>query len=149
MDSRDPPPAAEELADRLIAHEANGRQAAEDLLRAGERVLQRMRDHLARVLGSDGFSALEGRAVDLARRRHPFPGTANAGGTPTGPLDEALAGLRRRDPREACDALQAVCAHMIGLLFTFLGEPLTTQLIHLAWPGLVGGGPDGVERETR
>lgn len=147
---RDPPPGASELARRLIEHEGNGREAAGDLVPAGERVLQRLSEDLARVLGADGYAALEGRALELARRRYSFLGTGSTGGTPPPrPLDEARAALRGRDPREAFDALQAVSAHLIGLLFTFLGEPLTTHLIQLAWPGLAGEDSDGGERETR
>ena len=65
------------------------------------------------------------------------------------PLEETLAALRGRDPREGSDALQMVCAYLIGLLFTFLGEPLTTHLIRITWPGLTNEEADGGEREIR
>lgn len=147
-DLRDPPPGATMLARRLIEHEARGRDAAEDLARAAERVLRRLREDLARVLGGDGYAALEGRAFDLARRRYSFLGTDTSGGSAR-PLEEGyLTVAAGRSPAEACEALLAVCAHLIGLLFTFLGEPLTTHFIQLAWPGIAGEA-DGGERETR
>ena len=149
MALRDPPADATKLALGLVKHEAHGREAAEDLVRAGERVLQRLHEELARVLGGDGYAALEGRALDLARRRHSFLGTGNSGGAPTRALEEALAALRGRDPQEGSDALQTVCAYLIGLLFTFLGEPLTTHLIRITWPGLTNEEADGGEREIR
>lgn len=141
-----PPPAANVLARRLIEHEANGHLTAADLLPASERVLRRLREDLARVLGNEGVAALEGRALDLARRRYSF--LANGASGPHS-LDDARAALAGRDPDEARDALQAVCAHLIGLLFTFLGEPLTAQLVRLAWPDLPGDDPAARERETR
>ena len=142
----DPPPGANGLARRLVEHEANGRPAAADLLPAGERVLRRLRDDLSRVLGDEGFAALEGRALDLAGRRFAF--LANGARGPRS-LDDARAALAGRDPREAGEALQAVCAHLIGLLFTFLGEPLTRRLIRLAWPDLPGDDSAARARETR
>jgi hypothetical protein len=146
MDPNGPAPAAQALARRLMEHEANGRTAAEDLAAAGERVLLRLRQDLARVLGTSGFSTLEARALDLARRRYAFLGTD--GGSPHF-LDDTRAALAGRDADAARDALQAVCGHLIGLLVTFLGEPLTTQFIRLAWPDLPGEAADRDERETR
>ncbi|HEX9105739.1 MAG TPA: hypothetical protein VF832_00890 [Longimicrobiales bacterium] len=145
---RDPPPGATVLARRLVQREAKGGPAG-DLLGAGERVLQRLHEELARVLGADGYAALEGRAFELARRRYAFLGSGSSGGTPTGPLDQALEALRGRHPREAGDAMQTVCSQLIGLLFTFLGEPLTTHLIRLAWPDLAGEKPEDGDGETR
>ncbi|HET9982862.1 MAG TPA: hypothetical protein VFQ38_04730 [Longimicrobiales bacterium] len=149
MDMNGPPPGADDLARRLIEQEESGRDEAETLAAAVERALQALRQELVRLLGADGFSALEARAVELARRRYSFLGGGGNGGSRAGALDEARAGLAGRDPREARDALQAVCAHLIGLLFTFLGEQLTTHLVHLARPDLPGKDPESRERETR
>ncbi len=145
VESPDPPPAANGLARRLIEHEANDRLAVADLLPATERVLQRLRHDLSRVLGDEGFAALEARALDLAGRRFAF--LADGASRPRS-LDDARAALAGREAREAGEALHAVCAQLIGLLFTFLGEPLTTQLIQPARPDLPGDDPAARERET-
>ena len=142
----DPASGAEALARRLIEHEANGRHAAGDAVPAGERVLERLHEDLARVLGGDGFSALERRAVELARGHSSFLAAGSSGPRS---LDDVRAALAGRDPLEVHDALQAVCGHLIGLLFTFLGEPLTTHLVLLAWPDLPGDDPEAHEMETR
>ncbi|HEX9108119.1 MAG TPA: hypothetical protein VF832_12840 [Longimicrobiales bacterium] len=146
VEPHDPPPGADALSRRLIEHEANGRPAAAEGASPAERVLQRLRQELSHVLGGEGFSALEARALDLARRRHSF---LAKGATSLVSLEDARAALAGREPDEVRAALHTVCTDLIGLLFTFLGEPLTTQLIRLAWPDLPGDDPAAGERETR
>ncbi|MDP9312404.1 MAG: hypothetical protein M3R24_16220 [Chloroflexota bacterium] len=59
----------EELARRLLTHEAGGRQSPEELSAAAERAYVRLRERLMVFLGQPGFDSLWARAMHLAQRR--------------------------------------------------------------------------------
>ena len=40
------------------------------------------------------------------------------------------------------DAPVAIIAHLLGLLMTFIGEPLTLRLVREAWPDVLLDGQD-------
>ncbi len=143
------PPGAEELAHCLLAHESNGRKRPEDLLAATDATLLKLRHALSRLLGTEGISSIEARALVRAERLHPVLGPVWTGGSSKRALDEARASLAERDPREAVSALRAVCVQLIGLLFTFLGEDLTTHIVYLTWPDLPADGTQGRERDSQ
>jgi hypothetical protein len=42
--------------------------------------------------------------------------------------------LKRQEPATATDAATAVFEAILGLLATFIGEPLTARLVQQAWP---------------
>jgi hypothetical protein len=51
-----------------------------------------------------------------------------------GPFTQIIVCLERQDPAVATEAVGTVLAAFAGLLVTFIGEPLTTRLLRLAWP---------------
>ena len=136
-------PAIRDFARRLIALEA-----ARDGSAAGGavRVCDRLRVPLARLAGEAGFRSLLSRAVAMAKAE--FPSLAavqvRADGS-LGGLDEPSRG---QDAGAGGEARVAVVAHLIGLLMTFIGQPLTMGLVRDAWPELSLTGIDAGSGEV-
>jgi hypothetical protein len=49
-------------------------------------------------------------------------------------LLEGLEALAASDPAVGIEAAVAITAHLLGLLVTLIGEPLTVRLVRDAWP---------------
>jgi hypothetical protein len=108
-------------------------------------------DNLARVLvpliGEVGITALTARALHLAQREYPWLARTRD----STPIDEPLTQLRlsleqHDDPAVAAEAAAAALASLLALLVTFIGEPLTMNLLRRAWPD---GASDPSTEETR
>ena len=112
------------LAQRLLILEGPLQGAADDPTAQAMRVFERLRLALARFAGSDSFASLVRRALALARADEPAlrQVSINANGSLEG-LEE-ISG----------DPIVAIVAHFLGLLATFIGEPLTLRLVRDAWP---------------
>jgi hypothetical protein len=84
-----------------------------------------------RLAGADGFTALLRRALALAGVELPsLHGiTEKADGSMEG-LEELAADSRI----DGIDAAVAITTHLLGLLVTLVGEPLTMRLVREAWP---------------
>lgn len=120
-----------DLARRLLAMEsANGR---EDGPGETERAIRKLRVSLSRFAGRDGFSALLKRALVLSRAE--MASLADLKVTAEGDLE----GLENvlADEATAADAGILITAHLLWLLVTFIGEPLTLQIVRDAWPDVV------------
>ena len=95
-------------------------------------VIARLRMSLVSFAGADGFTALLRRAVVLASADIPELKrvTVGADGQLTG-----LEGLADAGPGTlASDAAIEITTQLLGLLMTFIGEPLTLTLLRGAWP---------------
>jgi hypothetical protein len=119
------------LARRLLAVEAANQSATDAHVHEAVRVCEKLRISLTRVAGADGFAALLRRSLALAQVDVPALKrvTVNA--------DCSMEGLTElaADPSGgAADAPIAISAHLLGLLVTFIGEPLTLRLVREAWP---------------
>ncbi len=136
-------PVAQELARRLLAHEAGARQRPEEMAAAIERIHHRLRECLAESIGLAGFNALFARSLQLARTTSPVSVQITV-------EEQAKVGLQgAREFAIAHDSLTvqaefvAILAYFIGLLIRFIGEELTVRLVREAWPefrlGAVGG----------
>ncbi|HEX9095255.1 MAG TPA: hypothetical protein VF990_04040 [Candidatus Dormibacteraeota bacterium] len=126
-----PSPSTRDWARRLLAAEAASRSAADPRVPEAVRVCEKLRVAITRFAGADGFTALLRRALALARAEVP----ALHGITQK--ADGSLEGLEQlaADARDvAIDAAVAITAHLLGLLVTFIGEPLTVRLVREAWP---------------
>ena len=112
-------------AKRLLAEEATT-SAPGSCPSPVVRVLQRLRAHLTRLIGADGFIALQRRALILARAEIPSLKTVRV--TAEGDLEglEALS--------DVGEAATAIIAHMLDLLFGFIGESLALRLMLEAFP---------------
>ncbi len=119
------------LARRLLAIEAAQTSAADPHAHEAVRVWEKLRISLTRFAGSDGFTSLLRRSLAMARADVPSLQTVTlkVDGSPEGL--EALAADARASGREAATV---ITAHLLGLLVTFIGEPLTLRLVREAWP---------------
>lgn len=111
-------------ASRLLAIE--GATSASETSSPTAEVFGRLRISLTRVVGPDGFAALQKRALALARAEIPALGAVKV--TPDGRLEgiEALS--------DGGKSATAIFAHVLGLLIAFIGESLTLRLMHEAFP---------------
>jgi hypothetical protein len=87
------------------------------------RVCEKLRIALTRLAGSDGFAALMRRAVALAR-------ADGAGDAIMNKADGTVEGL----DRSTGEAGQLIIAHLLELLMTFIGWPLTMRVVRQIWP---------------
>ena len=122
-----------DFAERLIAFETRGNKSAEKAMVACL-ISEKLRPHLATLMGSVGFRALLSRALALANAEVPWLRAVhvNADGSLEG-LDELGAQV---DPDEIFEGCVALLAQLLGLLVAFIGEDLTLRLVREVWPKL-------------
>ena len=128
-----PSPSMRDLARKLLAASqiAAGPHVQEAVL-----VNEKLRIALTQFAGADGFVALLRRALALASAEVPALHSATV--SEDGRL-EGLGQLATQPGSVAGAAAVAITAHMLGLLVTFIGEPLTLRLVRGAWPNLALG----------
>lgn len=121
------PTAVEDFARRLIALEAArvGLQNTEPS--AARRVCDRLLIPLAKLAGEAGASALLSRAVALAEDEKARNELLSD--------DDPAKQIQSLALRENDGALNVI--HVMKLLVTFIGEPLTRQLVCGIWPEAV------------
>ena len=118
------------LAKRLLSLEAEPNSSGKTAnVHAVARVCEKLRTSVSRFAGSDSFAALLRRGLALARAEDPLLKSVTIN------VDCAFEGLDElaADAGDA-DAAVAVVAHLLGLLETFIGGPLTLRLVRDAWP---------------
>ena len=135
-------PAHQELARWLLAHEMEDRPDPRTPVVAAERVTTKLSAGMTLLVSSDGYRALLGRALYLARAEY-----AVLDGVRVGRSDVYLEGLR--ETGAAYEALVAFFAHVIALLTRFIGDDLTGNLIRQRWPDAPLGAPGLQRREER
>ena len=124
--------ALRQFALKVLAQHAGSAADAEALAAAARRAYDDLARVSAPLIGQVGVDALAGRALHLARREYPWL-------VPTrepeqGPFAQVTLCLEQQDPAVAIECVGAVLATFIGLLITFIGEPLTAGLLRQAWP---------------
>ena len=127
-----PSPSIRDLARRLLAVEAASQSAANSHAHEAVRVCEKLRVSLIRFAGADGFTALLRRALALARAE--VPSAARRHPTARWLIWKDLKSSPPTGRTSAIDAAVAITAHLLGLLVTFIGEPLTLRLVREAWP---------------
>ena len=132
MDS--PSPSIRSLSQKLLAIEAAGRTATDASVHEAVHVCERLRLSLTRFVGADGFAALQRRAIALARAD--LPSLQHITVNPDGSLEglEDLVADATNSGEGSTDEAAAIVVHLLGLLVTFIGEPLTLGLVRDAWP---------------
>ena len=122
-----------DLARRLLAA---SRIVSDPQVHEAVLVSDKLRISLTRFAGVDGFTSLLRRALVLARAEMPALQRVKVGAN--GRLEgfEQLAVDTGMDvaAAAAAAAAAAITAHLLGLLDTFIGEPLTLALVREAWP---------------
>jgi hypothetical protein len=138
--TRPPTPAiSEDLARWLLAYEAGAKPNTEELAAAGERVYHRLREHLAVLLGANGFDALWMRTIHLAQpkfRAEDDTAMAESFTTRASHAYGLYAAVRGHDWAVIQQNLVVAFASFITLLFTFIGEELGFRFIRQIWPDL-------------
>ena len=123
-----------DFAERLIAYETRENKSSETKTSAACRIGEKLRPHLATLMGNVGFRALFLRALALANADVPCLRAVhvNADGSLEG-LDELEAQVHPDEIFEGCVVL---LAQLLGLLVAFIGENLTLRLVREVWPKL-------------
>jgi hypothetical protein len=123
-----------ECARQLIACEANERTSAETNIPPALAVCEKLRSHLAVLLGEAGFAGLLSRALALA--------SAEVAGLRAVHLKadgafEGWEGLEAQVARnELAEGGVVLVAQLLRLLAAFIGEDLTLRLVREVWPKL-------------
>ena len=134
------PPVMRDLAQCLLTYEAVVGKTSEPTECATLRVYEKLRQSIMAIAGTVGFQSLASRALVLARSETPSLNEAQVTG------DGYLLGLDEAEPHIDMDKDRAgeypageggviLTAHLLGMLFIFLGESLTLSLLRDAWPG--------------
>ncbi len=141
------------LVRRLLTHEAAESRDQEALLQAAERVSDKLRAHLSRRIGQEGFRTLLARALTLMTVQFPHLGAVRveANGSLVGLHGAAVPGgqeTRDTEPWEdPVEGAVALIAHLLALLMTFIGEDLTRHILSAVWPELASEDATGPEDE--
>jgi signal transduction histidine kinase len=125
-----PSPSMRDLAGRLLAA---SQTASDQHVHDAAVVSEELRIPLTRFAGADGFASLLRRALVLASAEVPSLQSIKVGAE--GRLEgfEQVAADTGAAARGS-EAAVAITAHLLGLLVTFIGEPLTLRLVRGAWP---------------
>jgi nicotinic acid phosphoribosyltransferase len=128
------------IAQRLIDYERPGNDFTETTDTATFQVTDRMRPHLATLMGNGGFRALLARALALASAEVSWLRAiqVNADGTLEG-LETLQARLR---PAEFREGRVVLLGQLLGLLVAFIGPALTSRLLGEIWPQLAADNVD-------
>jgi hypothetical protein len=119
------------MAARLLDFETQG---TDDDEAAAGRVFERAFALLSPVLGAEGTRSLLARSAQLAAAR--FPALDDLDLATDGSISpaQALVARLRHAPETSRETAIAVCATLLSLLETLIGERLTSQLLKAAWP---------------
>lgn len=126
-----PSSSTRDLAQRLLAVEAANKSDTGAGAHEAVRVCEKLRISLTRFVGAYGFASLLRRALALARADVPSLRTVQL--KPDGSL-EGLEALAANENNVGPEGAIAIIVHLLGLLITFIGEPLTLRLVRDAWP---------------
>lgn len=119
------------LARRLLAEEALHPPASDQYSHEAVRVCDKLRISLTRLAGADGFASLLTRSLALARMEVP---SLNRITVKSDCSMEGLEALMADEANDGAEAAVALSAHLLGLLVTFIGAPLTLRLVRESWP---------------
>jgi hypothetical protein len=132
-------PQSREFARRLLECEGASGTTSGDTVEVGFRVFEKLRRSLCTLAGSEGFRSLLARALTLAKAEAPALNAVHV--KPDGTL--AMEIPQDSDEMEKC--LELLLAHLLDLLITFIGRPLTLGLVMESWPEALY---DGINAET-
>ena len=116
-------PTTRELAKRLLALEEGGANPFVVDTHALRSVCGKLGRPLTTLAGAAGFRSLLRRALTLAKQESSVLGALEVQD------DGSLGGLNA----EVAQSGAVLIAHLIGLMITFIGEPLTLRLLHDVW----------------
>ncbi|MEO8436342.1 MAG: hypothetical protein ABI596_15680 [Pyrinomonadaceae bacterium] len=125
-------PEIQDLARRLVAFEAAQDDSSDARMAIAMQVIGELRTPLIKLTGVDGFRSLLSRALTLAKAEVPSLNMMQVR------ADGSLEGFDGIEQiQEAGAAGQAgivLVTHLLDLLVTFIGAPLTLLLVRDKWP---------------
>jgi hypothetical protein len=133
-------PQMRSIAQRLIQYETPKNAPSETPDTATLGVTERLRPHLATLMGNGGYRALLARALKLASAEVSSLRAVevNADG-----VLEGFEPLRARlTPAEFHESRVVLLAQLLELLVAFIGPALTSHLMGEIWPQLAADNPD-------
>ena len=123
-----------EIAQRLIEYETPRADSSKTKSIAPFRATERLRPHLATLMGNGGFRALLARALTLASAKVTWLRAVRV--NPDGAL-EGLEQLQARlEPADFLEGRVVLLAQLLGLLVAMIGPGLTLRLVGEVWPQL-------------
>ena len=144
MTRTDPGPPSLNLARTMLAYEADsGSPSDASISPPVFRVLEKLRGHLAKLIGAGACQVLFSRALLLATRQ------ASALGGLCVKLDGSLQTLSEVSASEVNGAAPILIAQLLSLLITFIGPALTMRMVHDVWPELALGFDVKSDDQTR
>jgi hypothetical protein len=120
------------LARRLIAYEARGNRLSETKSTVAFPVCEKLRPHLATLVGNAGYRALLARALALAHAEVSWLRAVQV--KADGSLDAPAELHARVDPKQFVEGSVVLDAQLLGLMVAFIGENLTLRLVREVWP---------------
>ena len=133
-------PEIQELARRLLAFEAARGDSSAAGVDVAARVVEELRLRLIKLAGVDGFRSLLSRALTLARPEVP---SLNMVQVRADGSVEGFDGIEGSQVTGAAtQAGTVLVAHLLELLVTFIGAPLTLSLVRDRWPDASMDGTD-------
>ncbi len=137
-----PTPSQMDAARRLLAHEAQGVESAEERAAVGRRVYEKTVSHLATILGSTGARLLFTRSVKLTAHEFPCLRAVNLGVDGDVALGEQIeVCLRVETPDAVTETMVSLYATLLAVLETLIGEELTTTVLRDPWPAFRASNP--------
>lgn len=129
-------PRMRDFSESLISYETSGNKSAESKSPSAFHVSEKLRPHLAMMMGVSGFRALLSRALVLAQEEVRWLRAVHvkSDGTLEG-LEELHAQVA---PYDFVEGRVVLLAQLLGLLAAFIGEKLMLQLVRDVWPDLKG-----------
>ena len=121
-----------DLAARLIAFETTENSAPDRA--AAALACERMRPHLATLMGQAGFRAVLTRALAVASTEVPWLKTLQV--TTEGSLQGSEKPEERVKFWELTEGGIVLIAQLLGLLVAFIGDNLTLHLVRDIWPNV-------------
>ena len=118
----------------VIACEKSGIRPSDAKVPAGCRAIDKLRPHLATLVGNVGCNALIQRARALGSKDVPWMAAISPSmQTSLDEFNEIGSQLKSDEFGEGCLFL---LSHLLGLLATFIGQAITLRLVREVWPEL-------------
>jgi hypothetical protein len=125
-------PQVRDLAARLLAYETKENKSSEPGRPAAFHVCDRLRPHLATLMGQGGFRAVLTRALAVASTEVAWLAAVQV------KADGSLEGWDKPEaqvkPKELTESGVLLVAQLLGLLVAFIGDNLTLRMVRDVWP---------------
>jgi hypothetical protein len=125
-------PQMQDVAVRLVAYETKESKSSESGRPAAFLACERLRPHLATLMGQGGFRAVLARALAVASTEEPRLAAVQV------KADGSLDGWDKLEvqvnPKELTESGILLVAQLLGLLVAFIGDNLTLRMVRDVWP---------------